>query len=110
MTVQVHVGSTSSFTGTAPSFTASGVTTSSDTYSMTTTGTVTSNVPKTVDNVRAVAVYYNASGAIVGGDFTYVDFIPAGASTSFSIDGLESIPGVVRTQVYFSVQYISSVG
>ena len=48
----------------------------------------------------AVAVYYNPAGAVVGGDFTFVNFIPAGGSTSFQITGTNVIPGVVGTQTH----------
>lgn len=107
--VQAIVGSTP--TGGAsitPTIAPSGVTTSNpDGFGLQTTGTVTSTATKELQNVQAVAVYYNSNGAVIGGDSTFVNFIPAAGSTSFQISGSNNIPGWASTQVYFSISNLT---
>lgn len=106
--VQAIIGSTQSGSTTTPTITASGITSSDpDGFGTQTNGTVTSTATKELQNVEAVAVYYSASGAIVGGDFTFVNFIPASGSTSFQISGDNVVPGIASTQVYFSISNLT---
>ena len=107
MKVQALVSSTTSYTQPPATFTTSGVNTTNDGYVMTTVGTVTSTASAQLQNTEATAVYYNAAGAIMGGDFTFVNFIPANGSTSFSIGGTNLIPGVASTQVFIEVSSLT---
>ena len=51
---------------------------------MTRDGTITSTSSK-ISKVDAVAVHFNSAGASLGGNFTFVDFVPANGSTSIQI-------------------------
>jgi hypothetical protein len=74
---------------------------------LTTTARVKSTFAKELKSTMAVAVYRNAAGKIVGGDFTFVDFIPAGGTASLSISGLSAIPGIDHADVYLSLSFLS---
>ena len=110
--VQAIATKTESYSQSPPELTTSGVNTTNDGYSQQTTGSLASTATKQLQEVQAVAVYYNSANAIIGGDFTFVNFIPAGGNTSFQISGSNLIPGIANTQVYASVSNLtlSSLG
>jgi hypothetical protein len=60
-----------------PLFTAAKATYISDKYFPKVTGVIANPYTKDVKTVKASAVAYDASGSIIGGGYTYVDFIPA---------------------------------
>jgi hypothetical protein len=90
-------------------FAASQVHTTKDDYgSVTTNARLTSTFAKDIHNAKAVAVYYNSAGRIVGGAFTFVDFVPAGRSIGIKIDGSSAPPGrIARTAVYTAPSNLS---
>lgn len=89
-------------------FTTEGVATRAEQYGgQKTTGTIVSTFAKNLENVEAVAVYRNAAGNPIGGDFTYVDFVPAGGRIGFEIRGGHAVPGVASTSVYVSLTSLS---
>ena len=57
-----------------------------------TTAQVTSPFAKDLSNVRATAVYRNTAGAIMGGDFTYVSFVPGKGTTGLEIPSFHDYP------------------
>jgi hypothetical protein len=83
------------------SFTTSDVTTTPEQYGgAKTVGTITSTFAKDYKQVNAVAVYEDGAGKIIGGSSTYVDFIPANGTASFSISATSLPPGLAKTVVY----------
>jgi hypothetical protein len=96
----------------SPTLTTSGVVNAPGEFGSTTTGTITSTSSKDLKEVSADAVYLNAAGAIIGGDFTFVDFVPANGSTSFQIQGTSEsgIPGLANTVVYGSFSNLTVDG
>ena len=62
-----------------------------------------STFEENLQNTKATAVYYNQAGDIIGGAFTFVDFVPAGGNLGIEIDAQESLRGVARTDVLMEV-------
>lgn len=56
-----------------------------DPYSSKVTGTVSNLSDTTLDTIRVSAIAYDAAGAIIGGGFTYVDFVPARGNAAAEI-------------------------
>jgi hypothetical protein len=112
--VQALVGTTQSLpTGdVSPTLTTTGVVNTPGEFGSSTTGTITSTSKKDLKEVQATAVYLNSAGAIIGGDFTFVDFVPANGSTSFQIQGTSDsgIPGLANTVVYGSFSNLTVAG
>lgn len=72
-----------------------------------TTGTIVSTFAKNIENPKAVVIYKDASGAVLGGAYTYVDFVPAGGRIGFEVTGSVAVPGVTSTSVYVSLTSLS---
>lgn len=86
--IDVQLGSNlgyeeSPFTG--PAFFAEGVTFLPDPYFAKVTGTVVSKLTKDFEKIKVVAVGYNEAGDIIGGGFTYLDFVPANGKAAAEI-------------------------
>lgn len=60
-----------------PYFTAESVTYQPDEYFPQVTGQIVSPYSKNITDLRVSAILYNEGGEIIGGGFTYLDFIPA---------------------------------
>lgn len=73
----------------------------------TVTGEVSSTFADEIEDAYATAVYRDGSGAIVGGDFTFIDFIPAGETTPFEISGFGSPPSVESADVFVTFSFLS---
>lgn len=82
-------------------FTFAGVHTSADQFGATTKGSLTSNFHLRQENVQLDAVYYDSAGKIIGGDFTYVDFVDPDSTVSFKIAGFTAVKGIKSTSVYW---------
>ena len=67
---------------------------------LTTTGTIEGNFEEQQEFVKVVAIYRDAAGDIVGGGYTFVDFVPTTGRVGFEINTLGTIPGVDTTEVY----------
>lgn len=50
-----------------------------------TAGFVVSSFEQEQENVQVVAIYKDPEGNVLGGDFTFVDFVPAGGRSPFNI-------------------------
>jgi hypothetical protein len=72
-----------------------------------TIGIVKSTFAKDYKELVASAVYYNAAGAIIGGDNTLLDFVPANGTASFSIDGFEAPKGIAKATAYVGFSSLS---
>jgi hypothetical protein len=55
----------------------------------------------------AVAVYRNAKGKIIGGDSTFINFIPAGGKAAVSIDSFSQMKVPAKTEVYVALSGLS---
>jgi hypothetical protein len=88
----------------AGEFTFSDVKTKATDYGPTTTGRISSTFEEQVDDVRVDAVYKDAAGKVLGGSYTYVDFVPAGGQASFKVSTWSEInpKKVTQTDVYYS--------
>ncbi len=69
-------------TGSLPNFTYENVTIDTSGYSPKVTGVVVNPYPVELESVSVYAVIYDAASKIIGGGFTYVDFIPASAKAA----------------------------
>lgn len=70
-------------------------------------GFVESTFATDATDVYAVAVLRDANGAILGGDWTFVNFIPARADTSFNVSVSPDILSAATAEVYLSLSYFS---
>lgn len=69
----------------------------------TTTGTLTSEFQEQQENVRVEVVHRNGAGEIIGGDFTFLDFVDPGTTIGFEVNTTLDIKGVETTEVYWVV-------
>lgn len=74
---------------------------------VTTTAQVASTFAREIESPQAVVVYFNEAGGVIGGDYTYVDFIPAGGSIPIEISGFGSVPGIFSSDVYITLSFLS---
>lgn len=93
--------------GPVGSFTTSGVQVRADDFGVTTTGTIESTFADEIEDAYGTAVYRDAAGAIIGGDFTFIDFIEPGESTPFEISGFSAPPAVTSAEVYVTFSFLS---
>jgi hypothetical protein len=111
MEVQALVGSWEPTTAATGAFTASGVsTTPRDYLGLQTNATLASTFAKDLKEVVAVAIYRDGNGAIVGGDRTFVDFVPAGGSAAVEITNFSDLPAPAATEVYAELSNLSLLG
>ena len=73
----------------------------------TVTGQVASTFVEEIEDAYATAVYRDAAGAIVGGDFTFIDFIPSGETIPFEISGFGTPPGTESADVFITFSFLS---
>jgi hypothetical protein len=67
-----------------------------------TTGRVSSTYDTQVESVNVYVVYRDASGAVVGANNTWIDFIPAAGDANFMLESWsEKKPDVASTEVYY---------
>jgi hypothetical protein len=111
MEVQALVGSWQTPTGTTGAFTASGVSTTPRDYGgLQTNATLSSTFAKDLKEVVAVAIYRDGGGAIVGGDHTFVDFVPTGGQAAVEISSFNDLPAPAATEVYGELSTLSLLG
>lgn len=72
-----------------------------------TTATVSSPFTKDLKDLRAVAIYRDASDKIIGGAFTFLNFVPAGGDASVSIDNLTEGLTPASTDVYVEMSALT---
>lgn len=74
-----------------------------DTYSNEVTGRITSQFGEQEEDVEVVVVY-RVNGKIVGGDSTYVDFVPPDGKSSFKVySDFARLPAGVKAEAYYSL-------
>jgi hypothetical protein len=88
----------------AGEFTFSDVKTKGTDYGPTTTGRISSTFDEQMDDLRVDVVYKDAAGEVLGGNYTYVDFVPAGGQASFKVSTWVQInpKKIAQTDVYYS--------
>lgn len=67
----------------------------------TTKGVISSEFEDRHELIEVTAIYRNAAGEIIGGDFTFVDFLDPDAEASFEVNHFETIRGLDSTEVYW---------
>jgi hypothetical protein len=108
--LEVQIGEPSPYATDVPdegTLTAEGVSTVAEEYGgLKTTFTVTSTYAEQLDGPYAYAIYRDAGGAIIGGSWGILNFVPAGGSTAGEITSFETIPGVATTEIYLDPGYL----
>ena len=108
MTVQVLPGDSEPLDDKPANFEVTKIKTKAQEYTgVKTTASVSSPFVKDVKDATAVAVYRNAKGKIIGGDFTFINFIPAGGKAAVSIDSFSQTKVPARTEVYVALSGLS---
>jgi hypothetical protein len=87
--------------------TVSGLSSSNDSFAQKTDGKVTSTFDKDYKELVGTGIYYISGGSIIGGDHTFIDFVPANGSASFEVSGLSAPQGIARTDVYIGFSNLS---
>ncbi len=87
------------------SFSVSELATAAEYGWMDVTGKVTSTFSEDQDLVTVSVIARDAAGKIVGGDFTFIDRLPAGGTAQFesSLWNVENLPGDVRFEAFASL-------
>lgn len=70
-----------------------------DDYFPKATGVVVSSATRDLENIRVSAVAYDEAGNIIGGGFTYLDFVPAGGRAAVEVSITTSAPPA-RVELY----------
>lgn len=108
MTVQVLPGDSEPLEDKPANFEVTKIKTKAQEYTgVKTTASVSSPFVKDVKDATAVAVYRNAKGKIIGGDFTFINFIPAGGKAAVSIDSFSQTKVPAKTEVYVGLSGLS---
>lgn len=82
-------------------FTFEGVVTRPENFGRwTTEGLIKSTFEQDQESVEVVAIYYNSADQVVGGERTYVDFVPAGGQIGFEVSPLGEFAEIARTEMY----------
>jgi hypothetical protein len=111
MRVQAFVGAWAPAPGTAGRLTVTGVhTTPTAGGGATTTATLHSTFTRDLNDAKAVAVYYDQAGHIVGGESSDLDVIPAGRAIGVVIEAKSAPPGIARTEVYTTLKDLAALG
>jgi hypothetical protein len=92
--------------GQAKAFTTSGVTYRADPYRPTVTGLVANPTSKAVQNLFVSAVPYDAAGRIIGGGWTFLDFVPANDKSAVEVSVISSSEPA-RVELYATTSSLS---
>jgi len=67
------------------------------------TGRVESNFEDQLESAQVIVVY-RRNGRIIGGDYTYLEFVPAGGRATFKIfSDFVALPAGVKAEMYYSL-------
>lgn len=91
-----------------PHFTAENIVYHPDEYFPKVTGRIVNPYGKDVTDVRVSAILYNEAGEIIGGGFTYLDFIPANGKAAVEVSVTTSGTPTV-TELYATVSGLSEI-
>ena len=91
-----------------PHFAAENIVYHPDEYFPKVTGRIVNPYGKDVTDVRVSAILYNEAGEIIGGGFTYLDFIPANGKAAVEV--LVTTSGTpTTTELYATVSGLSEI-
>lgn len=77
-------------------------------YSPKVTGIVKSTLPKDINDIKVYAIAYDASDKIIGGGYTYVDFVPANGQSAVEVQ--VTVGGTpTRVELYPSFSSLSNL-
>jgi hypothetical protein len=86
-----------------PTFTSENVSYQPGDFSSDTTGEIVSPYNKDITDIRVSAIAYDDAGNIVGGGFTYLDFIPANGKAAVEVStACSGTPATVELYAYLS--------
>lgn len=72
-------------------------------YDNSVTGRVESHFSEQVEDLQVIVVY-RQGGGIIGGDYTYVDFVPANGKSSFKMySDFERLPAGVKVDAFYAL-------
>lgn len=108
VTVQVKPGRYTA-TEAQSSFTADKVTYTQGQYGAQVTGIITSPYQQDASNVRVNALAYDSQGALIGGGYTYLNFVPANGQASVEIP-VSTAGEPATVQLFASVSGLSAFG
>ena len=109
MTVQALPGQTYEVKQTVGTFTAEGINTTRQQFGGAKTNCLLkSTFAKDLKQLYATAVYYDASNQIIGGGFTFVDFVPAAGQAAVEISGPQLPADPARTEVYANLSNLTA--
>ncbi|MBM4429508.1 MAG: hypothetical protein FJ026_04060 [Chloroflexi bacterium] len=108
--VQVREGKASA-TDPVPTFTVDAVTYHAGDYTSYATGVIASPYDRDVTDLRVSAVPYNSAGEIIGGGFTFLNFILANSTTGVkvTVTGLKEVASVELYPVISGLSIVRSV-
>lgn len=108
MNVQVLPGESEPLDNEPANFKVTKVKTRAEEYSgLKTTATVESPFTKDLEDLQAVAIYRDKNDKIIGGDFTFLNFVPAGGKASVSIDSFTDGLEPASTDVHIALSGLS---
>jgi hypothetical protein len=96
----VATDATKAPSSTTGSFEIAGLTPTTDDYSTTVRGTVTSTFSDDQELVQVVVVARNAAGTIIGADAGYIDRLPTGGTAQFEVRFFDPLPGDTTYEAY----------
>ncbi len=86
------------------SFAISGISTRTEEFGgQKTTATLKSTFVKDQKSVLVAAIYRDAGRKIIGGAYSYQDFVPHGGQIGIELTSISEVPGVAATEVYAAV-------
>ncbi len=79
-----------------------------DPYFPQVTGVLTNSSNRSFEDLRITAVLYDQDNQIIGGGYSYLNFVPAGAKTGFSLT-VQSGAEPVKTEIYVTVSGLTAI-
>ena len=79
-----------------------------DQYFPKVTGVLTNSLTRSFSNLRVTAVLYDQSNNIIGGGYTFLNFLPASTKTGFSVS-VKSKEKPAKTEIYTTVSGLTSL-
>lgn len=111
MKVQMMPGRSEALKDKSANFTVDGIASTKNDFGMKTVATVTSPFTKDLKDVLVTAVYRDGANKIVGGDFTFLNFVPAGGNAAVTVDSINwEGEAPAATEVYATLSALSLLG
>ena len=91
-----------------PTFTAENISYQADRYFPKVTGEIVNPYTKDITNLRVSAIAYNEAGDIIGGGFTYLNFVPANGKAAVEVS-ITSVGTPAKVELYAAVSALSDL-